>query len=510
MTPRRGRRPLTLTGSVARVARRGAAVSAVTLVLVQGISLATTLVLARLLSPAEVGLFAAGTILSGFLTMFVDSGMKNALVQRRDEVEDAADTVFWATMGGGVLVALAALAAAPLVGMLFDSDPAAQIAAVTAGMFFLQALTITPDAIMVRRFDTTRRLVIDPLRSLAYGATAVGCAAAGLGVWSLVLGTYAAAAVWLLGSWSLAGWRPGRGASLRLWRELRRFGMPILVLSLSWRVRAVVQTAVLGRSLGEAALGQYRYGSRLGELPRTAVIQVGAFAILPAFSRISEDPERFRRGFLQAMRWSWLLAAPVTGLVVALGEPAVVVLLGEEWRAAGVFLVASAAIAACVGLHEICGEAIKAAGMSRMLHWISVIVLVAGLGLLVVLLPLGLLGVGLAASATEVLITVASLVLARRSVRFRVRELVPLLVPAAVATLVAALAVGSVERLAGHSDALPVGLGVLQLAGLTVAFAAVYLLALRVLDPPTVRVLVAAVRTRLRARRAARRETNSP
>jgi PST family polysaccharide transporter len=495
-----GRTPLTRTGPLAGVARRGAAVSAVTLVLVQGISFGTTLVLARLLSPAEVGLFAAGTILSGFLTMFVDSGMKNALVQRRDDVEDAADTVFWATFAGGVLVGLLALAAAPLVGLLFRSDLAAEIAAVTAGLFVLQALTIAPDAIMVRRFDTTRRLVVDPIRSVAYGATAIGCAAAGLGVWALVIGTYASALVWLLGSWSLARWLPGRGASVRLWRELGRFGLPILVLSLSWRIRAVAQTALLGRTLGESALGQYRYGSRLGELPRTAVIQVGAFAILPAFSRISEDAERFRRGFLQAMRWGWVLAAPVTGLIVALGEPAVVVLLGERWREAGTFLVASAAIAACVGLHEVCGEAIKAAGASRRLHWISVIVLVAGLGLLVALLPLGLLGVGLAASATEILITVASLVLARRIVGFPLREIVPLLAPAAVATAVATGLVGSFEWLAGHSDHLPVGWGILQLTGLTLAFAAVYLLVLRVLDPPTVRQVGAAVRSKLPGR----------
>ncbi|MGE3285921.1 MAG: oligosaccharide flippase family protein [Pseudonocardia sp.] len=505
-TPRGSkRRPLTLTGPLAGVARRGATFSAVTLVLVQGIAFGSTLVLARLLSPEEVGVFAAGTVLSGFLTMFVDSGMKNALVQRRDDVEAAADTVFWATLVGGLLIGLLAFGAAPLVGMLFRSHLAAEIAAVTAGLFVLQAATVAPDAIMVRRFDAMRRLIVDPARSIAYGATAIGCAVAGFGVWALVIGTYAQAVVGLIGTWSLARWRPGRGASVRLWRELGRFGLPILVLSLSWRVRGMIQTALLGRTLGESALGQYRYGTRLGELPRTAIIQIGAYAILPTFARISEDPDRFRRGFLRAMRWSWLLAVPVTGLIVALGEPAVVVMLGERWRPAGTFLMASGAIAACVGLHEVCGEAIKAAGDSKRLHWISVIVLVAGLGLLVALLPLGLLGVGLAASATEVLITAASLVLARRVVGLRMRELVPLLAPAAVATVVAAGVIGAFEWLVGHSDRLPVALGILQLTGLTIAFAVVYLLVLRVLDPPTVQQLVGGVRSKLPGATASKR-----
>ena len=96
-------------GELSTTVRRGAAISAVTLGLVQVVSLVQTLILARLLSPEEIGLFAAGTVLSGFLIGFSEGGLRGALIQREDRVTDAADTVFWATVGTGGLLAVASL-----------------------------------------------------------------------------------------------------------------------------------------------------------------------------------------------------------------------------------------------------------------------------------------------------------------------------------------------------------------------------------------------------------------
>ncbi len=71
------------------------------------VSLVQTVVVARLLSPAEVGLFAAGTVLTAFLAEFQEGGLRSALVNRQTDVEAAAQTVFWATLINGTLMALA-------------------------------------------------------------------------------------------------------------------------------------------------------------------------------------------------------------------------------------------------------------------------------------------------------------------------------------------------------------------------------------------------------------------
>lgn len=183
----------------------------------------------------------------------------------------AAETVFWAGLGSSVVWAAVTAAAAPLIAWLFVSPTAGLITAITAGTLVLHALTFVPDALMQRRLDVRQRLVVPPAITLGFGVTAVVFAYAGFGVWGLVIGSYVQHLVWIVASWSLARWRPGRARiSFSVWRELSRFAFPLVLSGLVDRGRELVETALVGRLLQETALGHYRYGRRLATLPGTA------------------------------------------------------------------------------------------------------------------------------------------------------------------------------------------------------------------------------------------------
>ncbi len=109
---------------------RGAAASGVALVAVQAISFIQTLVLARLLTPGEVGTFAAGTVLTLFLATFAEGALTQALIQRADgDLVDAADTVFRVTLLTSVLLAATTVAVSPLIGLVVGDPLAGQVAA---------------------------------------------------------------------------------------------------------------------------------------------------------------------------------------------------------------------------------------------------------------------------------------------------------------------------------------------------------------------------------------------
>ena len=486
-------------GPPAGAVRRGAKASAAVLVFTQGVSFAQTVVLARLLSPREVGLFAAGTVLSGLLVTFSEGGMRNALVQRGRGVAVAAETVFWASLVGSVVWACATAAAAPLIGDLFADPVAGLITAATAGTIVLHALTYVPDALMQRRLDVRQRLVVRPAVALGFSVTAVVFALAGFGVWALVIGSYVQHVAWIAASWSLAGWRPRRvRASWRVWRELARFSFPLVLSGLGDKLRELVESALVGRQLSPTALGYYRYGRRLATLPGVGVIEVFSYVLFPAFSRIAADPERFRETFLRALGLIWACSCPLAGLLVAIGEPAVVVLLGEKWRGAGVALVAIAGYGPGVAMCAVGSEAIKGFGRSRLVNWLTLTSVVVGIGLLVLLLPLGLIGVGLAMSADSLLVGVLALVLARQVVHVTTADLTRALLPPLAATLVAGTAIGSLEHLLVGADRYGELVGVLALLAESVGFLAVFAGALLVIAPKQSRRLALALRTFLR------------
>lgn len=483
-------------GSLSRTLRRGVVISTGTFALLQIVTFAQIVTLARLLSPAEIGLFAVGTVLTAFLISTSADGLAVALIQRDGaDVDDAADTVFWASLATGLVLSLAALAAAPVVGLVFDSAAAGTIAAVTSGVTLLHSLTVVPDALMQRRFDFRRRLVVNPSVALTNAGVAIGCAAGGLGVWSLVIANYASYAVWVVVTWSLGRWRPGRGRpSVRLWRELARFSFPLVLNGTAWRLREVFETVLVGRRLDEAAVGQYRYGRRLCMVPGMAVVEIGSYVLLPAFARIAGDPERFRAGFRRALAVVWTASAAVAAILVALGEPIVVVLLGEPWRDAGLALAAMAGFGLGEGLGSVSDEAVKGSGRSHLLHWTTAVSLAGTVGFLLVLAPLGLVGVGLAISAANIAMGLTAVVVAAHVTGVRVRVVLGGLVPAVVAGAVAVLAVGGLEYLVVHSDRLPLPLALASLTGEALLVLGVFLAVLRVVAPSLVTELRGSLR----------------
>lgn len=479
--------------------RRGARISAVVLVVGQLVSFGQTLALGRLLSPAEIGVFAAGTVLTGFFVTFTDGGLKGALIQRQaDDEQDTAVTVFWATIASGVGMSLLALAAAPVISRVFDNAQAGLVAAFSAGSVFLHGLTTVPDGLMQRRFNFRRRMIVDPSVVISFAVVSIVLCANGWGIWGMVVATYCQQAVWIILTWSLARWTPRGGRpSFRLWRQLARFSSPLVIEVLVQRVRDVAESVMVGRRLDATALGHYRYGRRLSMVPGTAVVEIASYVLFPAFSRMAMEPARLRRAFLDALGWIWLIAAPVAGLLVCLGEPAVVILLGDRWRGAGVALMFMAGFGLGEAMNAVAFEAMKGTGHSRRLNWTTGLNLVSGLGLLVLLTPpLGLVGVGLAISGSALLVGITGLALARGPVGVRGRDIAARITGPTVAAVVVTTAVLLLDREVVHADSRGIVEGLVWLVIEVAAYAAVYVLALLVTAPHAASTLIGTLRRR--------------
>lgn len=475
--------------------RRVAAASAVALLITEFVSLAQAVALARLLSPAEVGFFAAGTVLTAFATDFVEGGLRAALVQRHDKVEDAAETVFRVTLLSGVLFTVLALLAAPVIGIIFGAHMAGLVAAAMSASLLLNALTNVPDALLQREFSIARRIIVGPAVSITFAVVSISLAACGFGVWSMVAGSYASIVIWVVAVWSLAGWRPGRGTfSFRLWRELAKYGFPLLYGLLGIRLMTIFQSVVIGRILGIAHLGQFRYAERVAKVPERGIIEIGANALFPAFSRIAHDAERLRGAFLHALRWSVIAAAPLTGLLIALGEQSVVIILGDPWREAGIAVVGMAGLGLGRAIASVSEEAIKGAGRTQLLNWIVSVDLVLGAALVLILIkPLGIFGVGLAISITLVVGGVVELAFARHVVDVRWRPTLAAMTPPIPAALVATVATILIDRNVIHAEHYATLPSAALLLVDAVIFGIVYLAALAVISPSTFRQLVAVI-----------------
>lgn len=232
----------------------------------------------------------------------------------------------------------------------------------------------------------------------------------------------------------------------------------------------------------------------LAFLPVMAIIQICSYVLFPAFARIAGERERFARGYLTALGWMWLAVVPASTLLAAVGEPVVVLLLGEQWRGAGVLVEAMCGVGIGYALMSVSAEALKGAGRPRLINWMSGVGALTAIPLLLLLLPHGLFGVGVALSISALLTGLTGLILSRRVVGVSRGELARCLVPTTLAGFFAAVAIGLLEHRVVHASThgLASGLSLLLLEAL--GFAIMFILVLQAISPATLRPVWRVVR----------------
>jgi PST family polysaccharide transporter len=483
-TPKHGEGEAAAAGDLTGTVVRGSALAGGGYALSQGLTLASYLVLARLVTPTEFGQFTAGLVLLALAQLYTESGMLSALVYRRDRLEEAAATAVIATVLGGMMVSLLLFAAAPLIGSFFNSSTIAGVAAAGSGISLVRAAGIVPDALMQRRFSFLRRTIVEPAGVLAFGVTGVVLTASGLGVWGLVLAQYAQVLVTALLSWSLARWRPQlRLASFGMWRELISYGRHTIAATTVIRVSEEIPVLLLGRFTGTAPLGQFRYGRRIASLPLAMLMAAGSYVLFPAFARIATERERFQASVLRALRWMAILAFAGGLIMIPLGEPLTKLAFGAVWTDAGKAAMALGVFTAARGVTSLIVETLKADGRPDVVTRMNVVEIVVGSAAMVALLPLGLVGVCIGISIGAVVRAAYAFSRAHAIVGIPL----PKMLEAVRAPLLAALAMVAVlyplETVVVHAGDHATGLGLLLVAVETALGFAIYAGILHLLIP---------------------------
>jgi lipopolysaccharide exporter len=338
---------------LSRLAVRGVLWQAISFGLGRALTLVATVVLARLLTPAEFGLVGLALVFVTFAEYLTDLGVAQALVyfERDERLQDAALAL--CTLAGGVLAG-AGLLAAPAIADFFGAGEVEPMVRVLSAALLLSALRQVPVALLRRELSFRRLFATELARTLVQGAVSIVLAATGAGAWAIVWGYVAGAAACSVVAWALADYRPGlrfMGAlSAPPARRLLGYGGPAAAQALLAALIFDVDYLIVGSVLGAEALGTYTLAFRLPQ-----VVIIGVFAVLsavafPMFSRARADPARLKRGYLTSVRLQSAYGV-AAGIGLCMVAPMVVpVLFGPRWSAAVVPLEALALYAAARSL----------------------------------------------------------------------------------------------------------------------------------------------------------------
>jgi len=378
--------------------------------------LVTMAILARLLTPEDFGIVGFATLVVAYLAVLKDLGLGAALIQRRDDVEESSETVFaFNLLAGAVLTAITFLSA-PLVAGFFREPLVIPLLRVLSFTFVLEALGSVQLVLLRRNLDFRKKLVPDVGRSIVKGVVSIGAAAAGFGVWALVWGQIAGVLTSVALAWAVVPWRPKARFHRHLIRPLARFGAPLIVTDIQYAIWSNLDYLVVGRLLGDAALGVYTLAYRLPELLIQSVWRVLAGAVFPFFSKIQDQPDLLRRGFLATIRYTQVLVVPLCIGLFITAEPAVKTLFGDQWHGAIPVLRVMAIFSLLGSIGVNAGDVYKALGRTGVLARLAALELIVLVPALIFGARHGIVGVAWAHAGVAGVDTAVRLAVANRMV----------------------------------------------------------------------------------------------
>jgi O-antigen/teichoic acid export membrane protein len=381
-----------VVGKAVGGAARAGAWSAIDIVVRQSVQFIVSVVLARLLSPADFGISALVFFFTGFGIALVEGGFATALIQRQDTTRQQESALFWMGLalsaGLGLLLVLLAPFIAEFYGYLV-LEPLMWLAALHLQVV---AVGVVPTALMIRalRFDLLAKIAL--LGALISGAVAIVSAAMGAGVWALALQlltfwTVHSAVVWVVAGWSPVARVRGTGAG-RLLKFSQRVGFTSLLDHLYVQGFALL----VGKFYGVPALGIYNRAHATQNFLSGTLATILRRLTLPLLSSRASDPELLRATMRRTTRMAMLVTLPVMGGLAVASDLVVLTLFGREWLSAAPILTVLAIAGVFLPLQMINAQLLLALDRPELFSRVEVIKKSVGIAMILIGSTFGLIG----------------------------------------------------------------------------------------------------------------------
>lgn len=295
------------------------------------VSVATTILLARLLVPGDFGLFALAMLGTSFISQFSGLGLGTALVLRQDLDRRSQGTILTLLLLTGIVFAAVLAALTPLAAALFKEPRLVDVLLAMAGILSVTGVNWFYDSVLQRELAFKRRFVTQMVSTVVFSAVALGFALHGAGVWALIAAYISGQAARGVALLCVTPYRVRPTFDHRLARDVLRTGSGFVLQDGATYLQQNADYIVIGRVLPTSELGFYSMAYRQAELPHYAIADPVARVTFPSFAAMRHRGEDVMPSFLSGLRLVALTTCPLAVILSAAAEPFTRTLFGDQW-----------------------------------------------------------------------------------------------------------------------------------------------------------------------------------
>lgn len=304
----------------------------------QGVSILVSILLARLIEPSAFGIMSLIYVFTSIMTVFVDSGMGVALIQKKNADELDFSSVFYFNVLFGVVLYLIMFILAPLIATFYEMPEMTKLLRVASLILVISGLRNVQQAYVSRKM-IFKKFFYATLGGVVISAIIAICMAYyGFGVWALVVQSLLNIGISTLFLWFAVDWRPKNLFSLNRLKGLISYGWKLLLSGLLEAIYNDLRVLIIGKMYTSSDLAYYNQGS---QIPYGIVNNINTSidsVFLPTVAAEQDDKEQVKRMARRAIVTSTYIMAPLMLGIVAVADNFVNLILTEKWAPAIPFM----------------------------------------------------------------------------------------------------------------------------------------------------------------------------
>lgn len=290
-----------------------------------------TVLLARILAPAEFGLIAMLAIFVSVGHVLMDAGLTSSLIRTPQADQKDYVTVFYFNLMGSSLIYLLLFFTAPFVAQFYKQEALTAILRVYGTVIILNALFAVQHTILTKEMNFRRQTQIQIPAVILAGITGIVMARMGYGVWSLVWMNICNAFLTVLLYWTFSSWRPSFSMDHQRLKFHFNFGYKIALSSILDSLHQNIYTMLIGKFYSLNTLGLYARAEAMSQLPIVNLSYAINKVTYPMFSEIAEDTVKLKMIYRKIMQQVIFWNAPLLIFLSIIALPLFLFLLGDQW-----------------------------------------------------------------------------------------------------------------------------------------------------------------------------------
>lgn len=299
----------------------------------QGLGMLTKIILARILFPADFGIFAMAIIAIQFLGLFVGIGLSSAVIYRKEDPQKTISTALILAVAAGIFLSVLSFVSSSFVGIFFQQPILASMVRWISIVLIFDSISTILYAGLVKELHFKRKAVVDISAIIVYSAAVLILAFYGFGAWSLIIAYIIQHVFQAIILWLMSPIKPQWSFDKEIAKEIGHFGKySLLTLLFAWAITSL-DNIFVGRKFGDASLGYYSFGFNMATLPVLGITHIITGVFHPVFAKVRDNQARIKQAYLKPLEWSLLFILPMSAGIFLLADIIVPVVFGERWLA---------------------------------------------------------------------------------------------------------------------------------------------------------------------------------